>query len=335
MSTELRAPSAGGRAASRPLARFIPRGPFVPVWGMAVVLFAISPLLAPGSLSGSSLDSMLPFAAILVIASLGQTLVITQGGIDLSVPGAMALSAVFVTKIPEQTGMPLWLAVVLGLLAGTAGGLVIGLVVVRFGIAAFVASLAMNSILIGVVLHVSEGFPGSAESAFSDFAVGSVLGVQNLVLVAIVCVVLMAFARGRSVAGRRFMAVGASPEAAHLLGIREKAHQIGAYALAGTFYALAGLLLAGYLRTPDILLGNTYQLSTIAAVVLGGSLLTGGVSSAAATAVAALFLTQLNQVVLAAGAATSMQLLVQAIVLAAAVVLSRLPIKRLLSRRNA
>ncbi|MFI5427957.1 ABC transporter permease [Aeromicrobium sp. UC242_57] len=301
---------------------------------MAVVLFAISPLLAPGSLSSSSLDSMLPFAAVLVIASLGQTLVITQGGIDLSVPGAMALAAVFVTKIPEQTGMPLWLAVLLGLGAGLLGGLVIGLVVVRFGIAAFVASLAMNSILIGVVLHVSDGFPGSADASFSDFAVGSFLGVQNLVIIAVLCVLLLGLARSRTVVGRRFMAVGASAPAAHLLGIRSKAHQVGAYAVAGLFYALAGLLLAGYLRTPDILLGNPYQLSTIAAVVLGGSLLTGGVSSAAATAVAALFLTQLNQVVLAAGAATSMQLLVQAIVLALAVVLTRMPIKRLLRRRT-
>lgn len=334
MSTELRAPSASSHVASRPFARFIPRGPFVPVWGMAIVLFAISPLLAPGSLSSSSLDSMLPFAAILVIASLGQTLVITQGGIDLSVPGSMALAAVFVTKIPEQTGMPLWLAVVLGLSAGLAGGLIIGLVVVRFGIAAFVASLAMNSILIGVVLHVSDGFPGSAATSFSDFAVGSVLGVQNLVIIALLCVVLLGFVRSRTVVGRRFWAVGASAPAAHLLGIRSKAYQVGAYAVAGLFYALAGLLLAGYLRTPDILLGNTYQLSTIAAVVLGGSLLTGGISSAAATAVAALFLTQLNQVVLAAGAATSMQLLVQAIVLALAVVLSRMPLRRLLRRRT-
>lgn len=333
MSTELRAPSASGTtngpAAPRPLARLIPRGPFVPVWGMAVVLFAISPLLAPGSLSSSSLDSMLPFAAILVIASLGQTLVITQGGIDLSVPGAMALSAVFVTKIPEQTGMPLWLAVVLGLLVGLLGGLIIGLVVVRFGIAAFVASLAMNSILIGVVLHVSDGFPGSADASFSDFAVGSMLGVQNLVIIAVLCVIVLGLVRSRTVGGRRFWAVGASAPAAHLLGIRAKAYQVGAYAVAGLFYAFAGLLLAGYLRTPDILLGNTYQLSTIAAVVLGGSLLTGGISSAAATAVAALFLTQLNQVVLAAGADTSMQLLVQAIVLALAVVLSRLPLRRL------
>lgn len=314
-----------------PLIR-LPRGPFVAVWGMTVVLFAISPLIAPGSLSGSSLSSMLPFAAILGIASLGQSFVVTQGGIDLSVPGSMALAAVFVTKVPQLTGMPLPVAILLGMLAGAAGGLVVGVAVVKFRIAAFVATLAMNSILIGVVLQISNGFPGSASPGFSSFAVGSVWVVPNLLILAAVLVVAAQWLRRRSVAGRRFMAVGARADAARLLGIRTVGYQIGSYAIAGLLYSLAGLLLAGYLRTPDILLGNTYQLSSIAAVVLGGSLLTGGMSSAAATGVAALFLTQLNQVVLAAGATTSIQLLVQAIVLAFAVVLRRVPFGALLRR---
>lgn len=323
---------APNRAPARRRPTLRPRGPFVAVWVMTALLFVISPVLAPGSLSSSALDSMLPFAAILGIAALGQTLVIAQGGIDLSVPGAMALAAVFVTKVPEQTGAPLWLAVLGGLAAGAAGGLMIGFVVVRMRIAAFVASLAMNSILIGVVLQISQGFPGTADPTFSRFAVGSVLGVQHIVLIALACAVIMEWARRRAVIGRRFIAVGGAPEAGRVLGLRVAGYQVGSYAVAGVLYALAGLLLAGYLRTPDLLLGNTYQLSTIAAVVLGGSLLTGGIASPAATVVAALFLTQLNQVVLAAGASTSVQLLVQAIVLALAVVLSRLPLRRWLGR---
>ena len=312
----------------------LPRGRFVAVWVMTALLFLASPLIAPGSLSSSALSSMLPFAAILVIASLGQALVITQGGIDLSVPGSMALAAVFVTKVPEQTGMPIAAAAVLGIAVGALGGLAIGVSVVRFEIPAFVATLAMNSILIGVVIHISKGFPGSAHPAFSDFAVHSFGFLPSLLIIAVVLAVLTQWLRVKAVTGRRFMAVGASAPASYLLGIRTVAHQIGAYVVAGALYALAGLLLAGYLRTPDILLGNPYQLSTIAAVVLGGCLLTGGVSNAAATAAAALFLTQLNQVVLAAGADTSIQLLVQALVLALAVVLRRVPLGALRRART-
>ncbi|WP_176738127.1 ABC transporter permease [Micromonospora inyonensis] len=310
----------------------LPRGPFTPVWVMTGLLLAASPLIAPGSLSGSALNSMLPFAAILAIAALGQAFVVSQGGIDLSVPGAMALAAVFVTKVPELAGIPAPVAVGLGLLVGAAGGLVTGIAVVRFGIAAFVVTLAMNAILIGVVLQVSKGFPGSAGPGLSGFATDSVWLVPNLLIIAVVLVATAQWLRRRSVLGRRFMAVGANPAAARLLGIRTAAYQVSAYTVAGVLYAAAGLLLAGYLRTPDILLGNTYQLSSIAAVVLGGSVLSGGLSNALATGVAALFLTQLNQVVLAAGATTSIQLLVQACVLAVAVVLRRLPLTGVLRR---
>ncbi|PSK67693.1 Ribose import permease protein RbsC [Micromonospora sp. MH33] len=309
-----------------------PRGPFTPVWVMTALLFAASPLIAPGSLSGSALNSMFPFAAVLAVAALGQAFVVSQGGIDLSVPGAMALAAVFVTKVPELAGIPVPIAAALGLLVGAAGGLVTGIAVVRFGIAAFVVTLAMNAILIGVVLQVSGGFPGSADPSLSGFATGSVWVVPNLLIIAVVLVVATQWLRRRSVLGRRFMAAGANSAAARLLGIRTGAYQVSAYAAAGALYAVAGLLLAGYLRTPDILLGNTYQLSSIAAVVLGGSVLTGGMSNALATGVAALFLTQLNQVVLAAGATTSIQLLVQAVVLAVAVVLRRLPLTGVLRR---
>ncbi|HEY0699039.1 MAG TPA: ABC transporter permease [Micromonospora sp.] len=331
MSLDVREPDQRSGRAGGARVR-LPRGPFTPVWVMTALLFAASPLIAPGSLSGSALNSMLPFAAILAIAALGQAFVISQGGIDLSVPGAMALAAVFVTKVPELTGLPVPAAVALGLLAGAAGGLVTGVAVVRFGIAAFVVSLAMNAILIGVVLQVSRGFPGSAHPGLSDFAAGSVWLIPNLLLIAVVLVAVTQWLRRRSVPGRRFMAVGANPAAARLLGVRTTAYQVCAYVTAGVLYAAAGLLLAGYLRTPDILLGNTYQLSSIAAVVLGGSVLTGGVSSAVATGVAALFLTQLNQVVLAAGASTAIQLLVQAVVLAVAVVLRGLPLTGLLRR---
>src|SRR5687768_6935715 len=109
--------------------------PFAAVGFMTLALFAVSPLLAPGSLSGSALTSMLPFAAILMIASLGQSLVIAHGGIDLSVPGAVALAAVFVTKVPETLGVPLLVAALLGLAVGAVGGMVIGVIVVHVGIA--------------------------------------------------------------------------------------------------------------------------------------------------------------------------------------------------------
>lgn len=294
---------------------------FMPIWLLAVAVFVISPLIAPGSMTASALTAMLPFAGVMAIAALGQTLVITHGGIDLSVPGVMAIAAVCVTKLAQGTGMSTLMCVLVGIAAGALSGLVIGLAVVWFSVAAFVASLAVNSLLTGVVLVLSGGFPGTADPAVSAFAVSSVGGIPTLFLLAVVLVVVAHVVLKQSVAGRRFIAVGAGVPAARIAGIRTSTHGVMAYVLAGIAYATAGMLLAAYLRTPDLQLGQSYQLTTIAAVVLGGTLLRGGISSIIATAVAALFLTQLGQVVLAAGASTAMQLLIQALVLAAAIIL--------------
>lgn len=307
---------------------------FAPIWLLAIAVFVISPLIAPGSMTGSALTAMLPFAGVMAIAALGQTLVITHGGIDLSVPGVMAVAAVCVTKL-AQGGLPTAACILLGIAAGALSGAVIGLAVVRFSVAAFVASLAVNSLLTGLVLVLSGGFPGTADPAVSAFAVSSVAGIPTLFLVAIVLVVGAQVVLKQSVAGRRFIAVGAGVPAARIAGLRTAAHGVMAYVLAGIAYATAGMLLAAYLRTPDLQLGQTYQLTTIAAVVLGGTLLRGGVSSIVSTAAAALFLTQLGQVVLAAGASPAMQLLIQALVLAAAIVLRGADWRRFVTFRTA
>jgi ribose transport system permease protein len=92
-------------------------------------------------------------------------------------------------------------------------------------------------------------------------------------------------------------------------------YQLGTYLVASLFAGLAGILLAGYLKTPGLLAGDDYLLPTIAAVVLGGTSLAGGNGSVIATAVGALFLVQLQQVVLGMGAPSSAQLIIQGLII--------------------
>ena len=77
------------------------RDPFLPIWPATLVLLLVSPVLAPGSVSGGAIVGMLPFVAILAIASIGQTLVVQQRGLDLSIPGVISLTTILVTKIPK------------------------------------------------------------------------------------------------------------------------------------------------------------------------------------------------------------------------------------------
>jgi ribose transport system permease protein len=115
-----------------------------------------------------------------------------------------------------------------------------------------------------------------------------------------------------TVLGRRFVAVGVNARAARAASLRVTSYKIATYAIAGAFYSMSGVLLAGYLRVPSLLVGNSYLLPTITVVVLGGTSLLGGAGSAAATAIGAIFLVQLQQVVIGMGAPTSAQFVIQA-----------------------
>ncbi|MCR1785255.1 ABC transporter permease [Nocardioides carbamazepini] len=294
--------------------RLLTAGPATIVIATAL-LFGLSPLVAPGSLGSAPLLSMLPFAAVLAIAAAGQTLVVQQRGLDLSVPGMLALGAVLCTALPQQHGWPLALAVVAGVLGPAAAGLVTGVLVTRFGVIPLIATLGLNAVLLGVVFAVADGTPAGAAPALNQFALERTLGVPNTVLVAVVIVGVVGLVVGRSTSGRRLTAVGVSPRAAEVIGIRVGRYQLLAYVSAGACYGVAGVLLAGYTKTPPLFLGDSYLLPTVAAVVLGGTALTGGVASVVASGVAALFLTQLGQLLRALGWSDSRQLIAQAAVL--------------------
>jgi ribose transport system permease protein len=271
---------------------------------------------------------MLPFAAVLALASAGQTLVVQQRGLDLSVPGSMALGAVLVTKLPENNPSS-WPTAVLAALAATASaGALTGLVVTRLGITPFVATLALNAALLGVVLKASGGTPAGAADELSRLALAKTLGVPDTVIVAVVLIGCTAFALKRVHVGHRLAAAGVSPAAARAMGIPVERYQIWAYGIAGLFYGAAGVLLAGYIKTPPVFIGDGYLLPTVASVVLGGTALTGGVASVVASGVAALFFTQLNQLLLARGLPTSTQLIAQSAILVAVVVVREVVVRR-------
>jgi ribose transport system permease protein len=284
-----------------------------------VALFAVSLVFQPASLTQSSLQGMLPFAAVLAIIALGQTLVVQQGGIDLSVPGTVSLAVVIVTHYPAGDSGRLLPAVLLACLATLAAGLLNGLVVSRLGMSAIVTSLGTNALLYAAVLGISGGSPRSTTPAMHTIATGRLVGLPYAVYIAVVITALVGFAVKRSVAGRRFEAVGDNPSAAGLAGLRVRRHQLGAYVWASLLYGVAGILLGGIVNTPGSFQGDSQLLPSVAAVVLGGTSLLGGKGSPVASAVAALFISQLDQFVLTLGVNAATSNIVQAIALAAGV----------------
>ncbi len=295
-------------------------------------LFVASALIASTSVSQGALSGMLPFASVLAIAALGQTLVIQQGGIDLSVPGSISLAVVIVTHQPKGDDGKLLGAVLLALGVAVLAGLLNGFLVGRLLLNPIVATLGTNALMFAAVLGISGGAPRRTTDRLAGITGGETVGIPNAVFFALLILVVTSVVVKLTPAGRRFEAVGANPAAAWAAGLRVRTFKGAGYLGAQLHYWVAGVVLGGILAQPTAFQGNAYLLPSVAAVVLGGTSLLGGRGNLVATAVAALFLSQLEQFVLALGVSFAVRTLVEAAALAIGVLLYSVDVRSLVGR---
>ncbi|WP_133766922.1 ABC transporter permease [Amnibacterium kyonggiense] len=300
-------------------ARFAVSKGLVTIVVATALLFLVCVLFAPSSVSSDALQGMLPIAAVLAVAGLGQMLVVQQGGIDLSVAGAMSLAVVTVTHIPDQDDSLLLPAVLLAFGLVVLGGLANGLLIGGLGLNPIIATLGTNALLYGVNLGISGGRPRITTNALQTVMTTSVLGIPSSVFFAVAALVLVIVLVRRTVPGRRFEFIGANPRAARAVGLRARLHQTSAYVWAAVLYGLAGVMIAGITAQPSAYSGDSFLLISVAVVVLGGTSLLGGRGYPVATVIGAVFLQQLVQFVLALGVSTAIQTIVQAAALAVGV----------------
>jgi ribose transport system permease protein len=300
-----------------------------------VLLFIVSAVFASSSVSRGALLGMLPFAAVLGIVALGQTLVIMQGGIDLSVVGAVSVAVVITTHNAEGQDSRLFGAVLFALGVVIAAGIANGILVAVLGLNPIVATLGTNTLLTSVVFAVSGGIPRSTTDLMAEIADGRTLGIPNAVYFAVGATIVTTTIVKLTVGGRRFEAIGANALAMWTTGLRTGPRRGGAYVWAQIHYWLGGVLLAGIVTQPTAFQGRAYLLPSVAAVVLGGTSLLGGRGNLVASVVAALFLTQLQQFVLALGLGFAYRTLIEAAALAVGIALYTVNWSALLAgRRN-
>jgi len=297
-----------------------------------VGLFAVSWIFASSSVTRGTLLTMLPFAAALAVASLGQTLVVMQGGIDLSVAGGFSLYVVILTKYPAGNNDRLWAALVIAFLAAIAAGSLNGLLIGRMRLNPIVATLGTNALLFGVILWYTAGIPTTTTARLHSLGDALWWGIPAPVFFAVGATAVVTAVVKLTPAGRRFEGVGANETAAFTAGIRVQRHRASAYVWAQLLYCLAAVLHASIVNQPTAYEGDDYLLPTVAAVVLGGTSLLGGRGNLVATAVAALFLSQLDQFVLALGVSYATRTLVQAAALAVGVALYSINWRRAFGR---
>ena len=233
-------------------------------------------LFAPSSVTWGALSGSLPFAAIIAIVGLGQLLVVQQGGFDLSLPGGVSLAVVIATHYRQGDNSLLLTGVLMAIGCATLAGLVNGILVSLFRLNAIVATIGVNALLYGAVFAVSGGVPKTTTTLLATIAGGQALGLPNSVYFALATLVVVSFVLKKSVAGRRFEAIGANPLATRAVGLRVELHQLLAYVYAQLLYCMAGVLIAGITREPTAFQGDSLLLPSVAVVVLGGTSLLGG-----------------------------------------------------------
>jgi ribose transport system permease protein len=247
-------------------------------------------IAAPSFASPETLLVVLADTSVLFILAAGVTFVILLGGIDLSIQSVASLASVVLAQLLPSLGL---LALPIAIFTGLVAGLLGGFVHVRLKVPSFVATLATGGVVAGIALLAANGRAitiEESERAIVLFMNDTVLGTPAVVLIAI-GVGLLAFLLLRySRFGRSSLAIGSGEPAAFAAGLDVDRTKIIAFALSGTFAALAGVVLACRLSSGSPSLANQLLLPAIAAVIVGGTAITGGLGGVVRTAVGALII---------------------------------------------
>lgn len=297
---------------------------YMPVYLAILLLLIVASIWAPATLSRVALSAIAPYGALLGITALGQMLVVMTGGIDLSTPATLTLAAAIMVGVGQQNDARIGIAILTAVGVGAAIGLVNGILIGGIKLNALIVTLAVGQVVAGVVNRYGRTFPvqSPVPSGWSQWTFTRIFGMSPVFWVGVILTVLLILGFRYTAVGRRFQVVGANPVASEVVGVRVKLNQILVYVAAGALYAIAGVALAGLLRTPGVALANQYLLGPIAAVVIGGASLTGGLASPLSTFAAALFLTGLNQMMLTLGLPTSLQFVVFGLVIVGGMLVS-------------
>jgi ribose transport system permease protein len=240
-----------------------------------------------------------------VCISVGMTLVVLTAGIDLSVGSVLAFSGAVAAGLLKNgipwpahdlfIGFTLSGAIVAALLMGSVLGFFNGWMITRFRVPPFVATLAMLTIARGLTMLWTKGYPISSLGAKFDYiGSGWLLGIPVLVWISAVTVILAVILVRKTPLGRYIYAIGGNEQAARLSGIHVNRVKIIVYTIGGIVAAVGGIMVTSRLDSAQPSAGTSYELDSIAAVVIGGTSLSGGRGTIMGTVLGAIIIGVLN-----------------------------------------
>jgi ribose transport system permease protein len=256
------------------------------------------------------------------VLAVGQFMVIVTAGIDLSV-GSIAALATVVAAVLLRNGQSTAVAVLVTLVICGLVGVINGGLVVYGGITPFIATLGMMSVVRGAAFLVQTGtLIGITNQHFLNTFSGKTGGVPHVVIIFVVVMLVTAFVMQYTAFGRRLYAIGGNPEASRLSGLPVNRDLLSAYAFAGLMAGLAGLMLAAQLSQGSSLVGQGYELDSIAAAVVGGASLFGGTGSPTTAVIGGLLIGTISNIMNLAGIQSEPQLIIKGALILVAVFLT-------------
>jgi ribose/xylose/arabinose/galactoside ABC-type transport system permease subunit len=289
---------------------------------LAFVFFAVT---QERFFTSANIKALLTSAAILWMVAMGLTFVMLTGGFDLSVGSMLALSGIALGAFVNDWSVPVGAAILLTLLFGLVlGASVNGFLIGRMGLPFLVVTLGTLTLFGGVVQLWSETktsqviSPALDSLAFDDF-----IGVPVVVWLMVAVFLVALFVQRSTYFGRDVYAVGGSPEAAELSGVRVSRTLIAVYGIAGLLAALAGIIQVARIGAASPQVGGSVLFDAAAAVLLGGTSFAGGIGGVGGTAVGVLFLATLQNGLAVSGVASYWQQIITGLILIAVVALDK------------
>lgn len=286
---------------------------------LIVLLLIVGGNISDRFLTWRNFSTLFQQMIVLGIASLGQTVVILTGGIDLSIGALLGSTTVFFANFLEWQPDLIWLAITLALLGSMLIGVLNGLAVVWLRVHPLIVTLGMSSILLGATLMYRKEPGGSVPAVIQDFAFGRLFGIPvsaiSLVVIFAVAGAWLQFTRS----GRAVYFVGGSPEAARLNGVSVGNVLIYAYAISGFCAGLAAIFLAARTGVGDPRIGASITLSSITPVVVGGTILAGGRGGVFGTFLGVFLVSLLNNVLNYMNVSSYYQWIIQGLIILIAV----------------
>ncbi len=295
-----------------------------------LVMFIIY-LRTPSFFQGGPLVAFVRGAAPLIVVSIGQMFALVSGELDLSVGSLMTVCAAVASKVinndPNRVGEAfLWIFAIAILV-----GLINGIMVTRFNVPSFVATLAMLLVAQGIISIITGGAAvGGLTENFRSLGRGNIegTGIPIALIVTLIVVVVCFYVLRMTTFGRRVYAVGSNPLAAHLAGVKVNRIKIAVFVICSLLASVAAVLLVGFSGMASLSVGSGYEFQSISAAVLGGVTLTGGRGSALSATAGALTLSAVFRLLNLMALPLPFRLTVQGLIILGAVAIGSLRSRR-------